>query len=119
MENKESTRHFSDMQEERVSKTIGGSKTPSSGSGHFIKGDVIQREAHLLVECKTVMTEKQSISIKKEWIEKNIQEARAMRLDNSCLAVNFGPNQENYYVIDEKLMRFLVEKLKDDYEQYS
>jgi hypothetical protein len=28
---------------------------------------------------------------------------------------DFGPNTDRYYVIDEKMMKFLVEKLKEDY----
>lgn len=39
-----------------------------------------------------------------------------MRLDNSCIAFNFGPDQPNYYVINEKLMKFLVEKLEEVYD---
>lgn len=37
-----------------------------------------------------------------------------MRLSNSAVCINFGPNTSNYYVIDEKLMQFLVEKLEEE-----
>ena len=79
-----------------------------------IKGDCHQKEASLLIECKTVETDKKSISIKKEWIDKNKEEAFYQRLNNTCIAFNFGPNQENYFVINEKLMKFLVEKLVEE-----
>lgn len=114
--NKESTRYFSSKQEQYVAKLLGGQNNSSSGSGHFRKGDVIQKDASLLIECKTTMEEKQSFSIKKEWIDKNKEEAFAMRLDNTCVVFNFGPDKENYFVINEKLMKFLVEKLKEDYD---
>ena len=111
--NKDCTRAYSDIQETSVCNIINGQKTLSSGSTHFQKGDVVNKAASLLCECKTVMSEKDSFSIKIEWIEKNKQEMKAIRLFNSCVAFNFKPNGENYFVIDEKLMRFLVKKLEE------
>lgn len=112
--NKESTRYYSSRQEQQVAKLINGQNNSSSGSGHFRKGDVIQKESSFLIECKTTLEEKQSFSIKKEWIDKNKEEAFAMRLDNTCIAFNFGPDKENYFVINEKLMKFLVDKLIEE-----
>ena len=60
------------------------------------------------------MNDKDSFSIKKDWITKNELERREMRLANSCLAFRFGPDQEDYFIINEKLMKFLVEKLKEE-----
>lgn len=60
------------------------------------------------------MSEKNSFSIKKDWLEKNIKEAHEINLFNSMLCFNFGPNTENYYVISEKLAKYLVEKLEED-----
>lgn len=114
--NKESTRYYSSLQEEYVAKLLNGQNNKSSGSGHFRKGDVIINDASMLCECKTTMTDKDSFSIKKEWITKNNEERFAMRLDNSCIAFNFGPGQQNYFVINEKLMKYLVEKLREEYE---
>lgn len=112
--NKEATRYYSDKQEKQVCNIIGGYQTSNSGAGKFTKGDVIQKEASLLCECKTTVSPKDSFSIKKEWVFKNREEAFANRLDNSCIAFNFGPNEPNYFVIDEKLMAFLIEKLIED-----
>lgn len=112
--NTESTRYFSDAQEKSVCRALNAQQMPNSGATAFKKGDVVQKEASLLVECKTTMTDKDSFSIKKDWIEKNKMEAYEMRLDNHCIAFNFGPNQPNYYVIDELLMKFLVEKLIEE-----
>lgn len=113
-DNKDSTRYYSNLHERSVCRALDATQTPNSGATKWRKGDVVQKQASLLIECKTVMTEKQSVSIKKEWIDKNREEAFSNRLDNSCLCINFGPNTDNYYVISEKLMKFLVEKLQDE-----
>ena len=115
--NEESTRFFSDKQEKSVCNLLGAVQVSNSGAGRFTKGDVIKKEASLLCECKTVMQPKNSVSIKKDWIIKNKEEAFSNRLDNSCIAFNFEPDGENYFVINERLMRFLAEKLGEDYEK--
>lgn len=112
--NKDSTRYYSDAQEKQICKLLDAVQTSNSGAGKFKKGDVIQKDSSLLIECKTVMTNKESFSIKKDWIIKNKEEAFENRLDNSCIAFNFGPNEQNYFVIDEKLMEFLVSKLIEE-----
>lgn len=109
--NKEATRYYSDRHEKSICKALGAKQQSNSGAGRFRKGDVIQNEASLLIEAKTTMTDKDSFSVKKDWILKNKEEAFALRKSNSCICFNFGPEQENYYVIDEKLMKFLVEKI--------
>lgn len=115
VKNKNSTRYYSSTQEEYISKLLGGHKTPNSGAGLFSKGDIRVEEASTLCECKTCMTEKESFSIKKEWLEKNKIEAKLTHFSNSILAFNFGPNTDNYFVIDEKLMKYLIDKLKEDF----
>lgn len=113
--NKASTRAVSSKQELHVAKTLGGQKIVNSGAGRFLKGDVQVKDAFLSIECKTCMTEKNSFSIKKDWIEKHKQEAWDNRLSNTALAISFSPDgNENYYLINEKLMKFLVEKLIEE-----
>ena len=110
----EATRAASNRQEEYIAKKFGGRQTCNSGAGHWVKGDVVIKDASLLVECKTVMSEKKSVSVQKEWIEKNLKEAKENHLFNSCIAISFDPSgKENYYIIDEKLFSFLVENLKN------
>lgn len=109
-----STREFSSKQEHYVARLLGGTVNPNSGAGHWKKGDVVIPNADMLVECKTAMSEKSSFSIKADWITKNKEEAHSNRFSNSCIAFNFGPDKPNYFVIDEKLMRFLVEKLSEE-----
>lgn len=113
--NENSTRFFSQKQEDNVAKALGGYRVPASGSGKWQKSDVVVKDASLSVECKTVVAPKKSFSIKKDWIEKHKQEAFSNNLDNTALAISFEPEgNENYYVISEKLMKFLVEKLSED-----
>lgn len=114
MKNKDSTRAYSDEHEKSVCKELGAHQTPNSGAGRFSKGDVVHDEASMLIECKCSMSEKQSFSIKKEWIETAKQNAFTDRLSNSCLCINFAPNSPNYYLIDSKLMKMLVEKLTEE-----
>ena len=111
---KNSTRAAADRHEKSICKALGAIQQSNSGAGRFRKGDVIHNEASMLIEAKTAMTEKSSFSIKKEWIDKNKEEAFALRKSNSCLCINFGPETENYYLVDEKLMKFLIDKLKED-----
>lgn len=114
MNNKESTRYFSDKHEKSVCKALNATQQPNSGAGKFRKGDCVQSDASLLIECKCTMSEKSSVSIKEEWILKNKEEAFQNRLSNSCVCFNFGPESKNYYIIDEPMMKFLVEKLSEN-----
>lgn len=113
MINKESTRYYSDKQEKTVCKELGAIQSPNSGAGKWRKGDARHESASLLIECKTCIQDKKSFSIKEEWFKKNKEECFSQRLENSCIAFNFGPDKPNYYVIDSKLMKFLVEKLEE------
>lgn len=114
--NKNSTRYYSSSQEQYISKLLGGHSNSSSGSSQFNKGDVYVEDASLLIECKTSMTSKNSFSIKKDWIEKNSNEAFIKRFSNTCIVFNFEPNGKNYFLINERLMKYLVDKLKEDYK---
>lgn len=114
------TREASKVQEARIAKKFDGAVTPNSGAGYFKKGDVQIQSAGLLIECKTCVKPKDSFSIKKEWLQKNKKELFASGLSNSAIAFNFCyEDKDDYYIIDDKLMSFLIEKLKEDnYETY-
>lgn len=115
MVNKEATRLASSIQESRVANKLDGKVSSNSGAGMFNKGDVTVVDASLLIECKTCMEPKKSFSIKKEWIEKNKDEAFRLRLDNHVIAFNFDyKDKKDYYIIDDKLMGFLVTKLREE-----
>lgn len=111
--NKESTRYYSDIQESHVANVLGGYKNSNSGAGKFSAGDVTISRAKLLVECKTCLEEKESFSIKRDWLRKNREEVFSKGLDYGALAFNFGPNTKNYYIINEGLMEFLVDKMEE------
>lgn len=103
------TRYYSNKQEKAIAKKLGGKQTANSGATKFEKSDVLLEKFAL--ECKTKMTSSQSISIQKEWLEKQAREALFMGKSYSALAFNFGPNEKNYYIIDEELFEFLIEAL--------
>ena len=100
------TRKYSKKQEKYVAKTLGGKVQPNSGATPFLKGDVVAD--NWLVECKTQLTSKKSMSIKKEWLDKLEEERFAMRKQFMTLAFNFGPDEEIYYVVPEKTMKALM-----------
>lgn len=112
-EEKHPTRYFSSRQEKSVEKDLGGERTKNSGATTFDKGDV--KTDKFLIECKTKTIPSQSISIKKEWIEKNNKEALFMGKPYTAIAFNFGPDQDNYYIIDKFLFQELIKYIgKED-----
>ena len=110
--NKNATRYFSSKQEKQVAKAIGGKKVPNSGAIMFGAGDVTTDK--WLLECKTCTSEKQSFSIKREWLDKNEEEAFSMGKEHSALVFNFGESHypKNYYIISEEEFKRL-ENLDD------
>ena len=105
--NRKSTRYFSKIQEKQVSKVLGGKPTPNSGATKYIKGDVVSK--HWLLECKTCMTNKQSFSIKKQWLTGIQEEAKQQGKSNYAVVFNYGPNQDNYYIITEQKFKEILE----------
>lgn len=97
------------MQEEAVAKVTGGRRSKNSGATMFDKSDVSTDKFNL--ECKTKTTSSESISIKKEWFAKNKEEAMFMGKPYSAVVFNFGPNEENHYIIDEYLFLELLSHL--------
>ncbi len=102
------TRFYSNKQEKAVAKELGGKQVSNSGATPFNKGDVVTSD--WLIECKTCTKEKNSFSIKKDWLKKNKEEAFAMNKEFNALAFNFGDGK-NYYIVDEKTFK----KLKETY----
>jgi Holliday junction resolvase len=60
-------------QEQRVAVKLGGRRQAGSGASDYAKGDV--KAGDFLIECK--QTEKQSLSVKGEWLSKITREAMA------------------------------------------
>lgn len=106
------TRKYSNIQEKQVAKALNGRKNINSGATAFIKGDV--QLDNFLVECKTVVQKKSSVSIKQEWLDKLRKEAFAMNKPYTMLAFNFEPGGKNYYVLEENLVCYLLELLNKE-----
>lgn len=104
------TRFYSDKQEKKVVKEIGGRQTANSGATPWAKGDVLTDQ--FLIECKTATSERQTFSIPKKWLEKMREEAFSMGKPYSALGFDYGGG-EMYYVISEKLFKQLVETLEN------
>lgn len=106
------TRYYSAKQEEAVAKATGGKRTPNSGATDFGGKSDVDIANLFNIECKTKTSNSESISIKKEWIHKNKREALFDGNPYSAIAFNFGPDSENYYIIDEYLFLELINHLK-------
>lgn len=107
------TRAFSKKQEMTVAAAIGGHRTPNSGATMFGgKGDVHTQDSLFLIECKTKMTSSASITLKKEWFEKNKQEMAFEGKEHEAVVFNFGPGEPMHYIIDEYLFLELLDYLR-------
>lgn len=102
------TRFYSSRQEKKVAKELGGKQVSNSGAARFVAGDVELDE--WLIECKTVTKEQKSFSVKREWLDKNKEEAFSRNKRFSALAFNFG-DDINYYIVDEKTFKKLFDKI--------
>ena len=109
--NNRPTRYYSNKQEKHVAKVLGGKQTANSGATAFSKGDV--RTDDWLIECKTKTSESKSVSIQREWIDKNEEEAFAMGKQYSAVCFDFGDG-ENHYIISEKMFKRLMQLVKED-----
>ena len=107
------TRKYSNIQEKQIAKSLGGKVQPNSGASNFVAGDV--KLDFMLVDAKTVTTSKQSVSLKKSWFDKIKYEAFAMNKEMSCIAFNYGPNEPNYYVVNEKDFKQLLDAYRKLY----
>ena len=107
---KEPTRKFSKAQETAIANATGGSRQPNSGATAWAKGDV--KTDQFLLEAKTKTTSSDTITIRKDWIQKNREEAAFMGKPYQAIVFNFGPGEENHYIIDEDLFLTLLEYLK-------
>ena len=78
----------SQIQEKNVSEYLGMKLTPRSGGTIYKKGDVT--DATFLLDCKTVMSPKESYSIKKEVLEKADKERFEDRKQYYGIVFDFG-----------------------------
>jgi hypothetical protein len=104
--NRKANRFFSKRQEDKVANTLGMKRTANSGATTFDKGDV--KGDDILIECKTMTRPQKSHNLKKEWLEKNQEEAFSRGKELSALAFDFGDG-ENYYILREIDFKMLYE----------
>lgn len=109
--NKNSTRYYSNKQEKYIAKSLKGKKQSNSGATSFQKGDVVTKL--FLIEAKTHTTEKDSFTIKRDWIIKNEEEAFSMGKLYNALAIDFGDGVQ-HFIISEKLFNYLNSKLEEE-----
>lgn len=110
--NNKPTRYYSKKQERYTANLLKGSTTKNSGASLFEKGDV--HSELFQIECKTQEQHKESFSIKKKWLDKNLQETLITGKKYAALAFNFGPDEKNYYVVDENTFLDMVNALKKE-----
>ena len=106
------TRDVSSFHEKNVAKAIGGHRTANSGATAFSKGDVVTKDA--IIECKTKMSECNSFSVQKEWLKTLERERVEMGKSCSALALSFDSGKTSYYIITERMMKLLLEKVAED-----
>lgn len=109
-----SNRFYSNRQEQKIAKAVGGKQVANSGATKFNKGDVTTD--NWLIEAKTCTKEKQSFTIKEDWLIKNKEEAFDMGKEYNALAFNFGPDTQNYYILDECTFKELISKEEENNE---
>lgn len=98
---------YSESQERDIAKLLGGRVQSNSGGTRFGGGDVLTKD--FFIEAKTPTKEQTSFSIKKEWIDKMGEQAFEQGKPVSALAFRFSPEGDDYFVINSRLMRLLVE----------
>lgn len=107
------TRYYSSRQEKDVAQAVNGRQTSNSGATMFGgKGDVLTSGRNgFIIECKTRTKSSASITIQKEWFNKLKEEALLTGTPHHAVVFNFGPNEENHYIIDEYLFNALQQYL--------
>jgi hypothetical protein len=101
------TRRASARQEKKVARQLGGKVQPNSGATDYYKGDVITDD--MLIECKTVMKSQKTVSLKKEWFDKNEQERFAAKKDYCALVFDYGDNGEQYIAMTLRQFNRMME----------
>lgn len=101
---------YSASQENDIARLLGGRVQSNSGGTRFGGGDV--HTVRFFIEAKTPTKPQTSFSIKKEWIDKMREQAFEQGKHLSALAFRFEPDGDDYFVINSRLMRELVQYLE-------
>ena len=104
---------YSQSQERDIARMLGGRVQSNSGGTRFGGGDVLTK--NFFIEAKIPTKDQTSFSIKKEWIEKMKEQSFEQGKSSSALAFRFSPDGEDYFVINSRLMKLLVEYFEKEY----
>ena len=104
---------YSASQEADIARLLGGRVQSNSGGTRFGGGDVLTE--HFFVEAKVPTKDQTSFSVKKEWIDKMREQMFEQGKYQCALAFRFSPQGEDYFVINSRLMKFLVDSYEKEY----
>ena len=110
--NQSNGKNCSSRQEKQIAKMVGGRVQSNSGGTRFGGGDVHTKT--VFIEAKTPTKEKSTFSVKREWLDKAKEQAFEQNKNNYALAFRFGPDEPDFFVIDSKLFKYLIDKLEED-----
>lgn len=93
-------KRLSELQERQIAEYTGGKTQPNSGGTKFCGGDVLTDK--FFIEAKTVVTERNSYSIKKEILDKLKEQTVEQNKQVGVLAFRFDPYGEDYFVLRKR-----------------
>lgn len=106
------TRYYSKKQESAIAKAVAGKRVANSGATLFAKGDIALDD--WLIEAKTKIQDSDSMSVKRDWIHKNRDEAFAMGKNHSAVAISFGDGESHYIISEYDFLRLLQYESEDE-----
>lgn len=117
-----STKKFSNMQEKRIAKKLGGTTQPASGALPIasLKSDVKVTNSEdwkVLVSAKTSMVKnyqagKRSFTLKKEWLEEVKHQAFEGGYDFGVVSISFD-NRQDFYIVEDVDFENMLKALKE------
>jgi hypothetical protein len=104
----------SQKQEQRITRSLkeikeDAKQTMNSGAIWFDKSDVVSK--NFRVEAKTKVKPSESITIKKEWLNK-IEKEAFLTGKTPALAFSFGDGKD-YFILTDKDFYMIAEKLNE------
>ena len=103
---------YSASQERDIARLLRGRVQSNSGGTRFGGGDVLTKE--FFIEAKTPTKPQTSFSIKQEWMTKMAEQAFEQGKYAHALAFRFDPEGDDYFVINSRLMKLLVEHFEKE-----
>lgn len=113
-----STIDKSTEQEKFVADFLEVKRTPRSGATIHKKGDV--QDEFSIFECKTSMKEKESFTVKKEWLTKLNRERIEDRKRFAFLIENYGGdgNKDNHVIMSIETFKQLYSAFRKEVYRY-